>query len=47
MAAITENGELYTWGDSANGKLGHSHQDKIGSREAYDFNKNLGSIKLP
>lgn len=49
MAAITVDGELYCWGNSDHGKLGHSYDKdaKLPSREKYDFNKNLGSVVLP
>lgn len=39
MGAITIDGELYTWGNSEHGKLGHSYStdSKIPSREKYEF----------
>ncbi|CAD8165666.1 unnamed protein product [Paramecium pentaurelia] len=49
MAAITNDGQLYTWGNFDHGKLGHSFDNsvKLPSREKYEYQKNLGSAKLP
>lgn len=47
MAAVTVDGELFTWGTPDHGKLGHSLSASLPSREKYEFNSALGAYRLP
>jgi len=45
-AAVTANGDLYTWGDNNDGQLGHGHTDRLNTPTKVSALSNVSAVSL-